>query len=181
MPLHQNQDGTWQWGKSGKKYKKKEDAIKQMKAIFASGYVEKHASLNDPLFTDINNKGNSYMTYTDVYNSLKKTAAGPSKRQIAEANADPSHSLNATWKPYAIKQVAGAPGAVYTGSPLLPEKIFDKKIGKFFRDKAGQQWYKDPYTGETVKTDRKQIDRLMNNYKKLGKARPWWDFFLFAN
>lgn len=51
-----------------------------MKAIFASGYVEKHASLNDPLFTDINNKGNSYMTYTDVYNSLKKTAAGPSKR-----------------------------------------------------------------------------------------------------
>lgn len=49
MPLHQNQDGTWQWGKSGKKYKKKEDAIKQMKAIFANGYVQKHASYTDTL------------------------------------------------------------------------------------------------------------------------------------
>lgn len=49
MPIHQNEDGTWQWGKSGKKYKKKEDAIKQMKAIFANGYVEKHASYTDTL------------------------------------------------------------------------------------------------------------------------------------
>lgn len=40
MPIHQNEDGTWQWGKSGKKYKNKQDAIKQMQAIFASGYRE---------------------------------------------------------------------------------------------------------------------------------------------
>lgn len=40
MPIHQNPDGTWQWGKSGKKYKKKADAIKQMQAIFANGYRE---------------------------------------------------------------------------------------------------------------------------------------------
>lgn len=57
MPLHQNQDGTWQWGKSGKKYKKKQDAVKQMKAIFANGYVEKHASyfktLNTPSYSDV--------------------------------------------------------------------------------------------------------------------------------
>lgn len=44
MPIHKNPDGTWQWGKSGKKYKKKEDAVKQMKAIFSNGYVEKKAS-----------------------------------------------------------------------------------------------------------------------------------------
>ena len=46
MPIHKNPDGTWQWGKSGKKYKNKEDAIKQMKAIFANGYVEKKAALS---------------------------------------------------------------------------------------------------------------------------------------
>lgn len=40
MPIHKNPDGTWQWGKSGKKYKKYSDAVKQMKAIFASGYKE---------------------------------------------------------------------------------------------------------------------------------------------
>ena len=40
MPVHQNSDGTWQWGKSGKKYKNKADAIKQMKAIFANGYKQ---------------------------------------------------------------------------------------------------------------------------------------------
>lgn len=40
MPIHRNPDGTWQWGKSGKKYKKKADAIKQMQAIFANGYRE---------------------------------------------------------------------------------------------------------------------------------------------
>ena len=46
MPIHKNPDGTWQWGKSGKKYKNKEDAVKQMKAIFANGYVEKKAALS---------------------------------------------------------------------------------------------------------------------------------------
>lgn len=40
MPIHQNPDGTWQWGKSGKKYKNKVDAIKQMQAIFANGYSQ---------------------------------------------------------------------------------------------------------------------------------------------
>lgn len=40
MPIHQNEDGTWQWGKSGKKYKSREEAVKQMKAIFANGYRE---------------------------------------------------------------------------------------------------------------------------------------------
>lgn len=40
MPIHQNPDGTWQWGKSGKKYKNKEDAVRQMQAIFANGYRE---------------------------------------------------------------------------------------------------------------------------------------------
>lgn len=49
MPIHQNEDGTWQWGKSGKKYKSREEAVKQMKAIFANGYKEhmtKSAALN---------------------------------------------------------------------------------------------------------------------------------------
>ena len=50
MPIHKNPDGTWQWGRSGKKYKNREDAVKQMKAIFANGYVEKKAS-SDFLYT----------------------------------------------------------------------------------------------------------------------------------
>jgi hypothetical protein len=41
MPLHQNPDGTWQYGTHGKKYPKKADAVKQMQAILASGYKEK--------------------------------------------------------------------------------------------------------------------------------------------
>ena len=39
MPIHKV-PGGWKWGKSGKTYKKKEDAEKQMRAIYASGYKE---------------------------------------------------------------------------------------------------------------------------------------------
>ena len=42
MPIHHNSDGTWQWGKSGKKYRSRASAIKQMRAIFANGYRQKH-------------------------------------------------------------------------------------------------------------------------------------------
>lgn len=45
-----------------------------MKAIFANGYVEKHAALNGTAYNDINNKGSLYMTYTDVYKAMKKVA-----------------------------------------------------------------------------------------------------------
>lgn len=41
MPIHKTSDNKYQWGKSGKKYTKKSDAIKQMKAIYASGYKGK--------------------------------------------------------------------------------------------------------------------------------------------
>ncbi len=40
MPIHKTASGKWKWGKSGKEYDKKEDAEKQMRAIFASGYKE---------------------------------------------------------------------------------------------------------------------------------------------
>jgi hypothetical protein len=40
MPVHKNSDGTYQWGNHGKKYQRKSDAIKQMKAAFANGYKE---------------------------------------------------------------------------------------------------------------------------------------------
>lgn len=73
MPLHQNEDGTWQWGKSGKKYKKKQDAIKQMKAIFASGYVEKKAS---------------YKSYTDILGMIKEAARGWTANQARRAAAN---------------------------------------------------------------------------------------------
>jgi len=66
MPLHQNEDGTWQWGKSGKKYKKKEDAIKQMKAIFASGYREGQSKK---------------ASYVEALNLIKQAA--PNMKQIA--------------------------------------------------------------------------------------------------
>lgn len=76
MPLHQNQDGTWQWGKSGKKYKKKQDAVKQMKAIFANGYVEKHASYFEKL---------NMPSYCEVLSMIKTAApvvAGNTKTQF---------------------------------------------------------------------------------------------------
>lgn len=34
-------EGGYKWGKSGKTYKKKEDAEKQARAIYASGWYEK--------------------------------------------------------------------------------------------------------------------------------------------
>lgn len=40
MPIHKTPSGKWKWGKSGKEYDKKEDAEKQMRAIYASGYKE---------------------------------------------------------------------------------------------------------------------------------------------
>ena len=39
MPIHKVKGG-WKWGKSGKVYPNKEDAEKQMRAIYASGYKE---------------------------------------------------------------------------------------------------------------------------------------------
>lgn len=39
MPIHKV-TGGWKWGKTGKVYKNKEDAEKQMRAIYASGYKE---------------------------------------------------------------------------------------------------------------------------------------------
>ena len=39
MPIHKV-PGGWKWGKTGKVYKNKEDAEKQMRAIYASGYKE---------------------------------------------------------------------------------------------------------------------------------------------
>lgn len=39
MPIHKV-PGGWKWGKSGKVYKDKEDAERQMRAIYASGYKE---------------------------------------------------------------------------------------------------------------------------------------------
>lgn len=47
MPIHKV-PGGWKWGKSGKVYKDKEDAEKQMRAIYASGYKEGHT----PSFRD---------------------------------------------------------------------------------------------------------------------------------
>lgn len=39
MPIKRVKGG-WKWGKSGKVYKDKEDAERQMRAIYASGYKE---------------------------------------------------------------------------------------------------------------------------------------------
>lgn len=81
-------------GKSGKKYKKKQDAIKQMKAIFANGYVQKHAALNGNAYNDINNKGSLYMTYKDVYNMIKQAA----EMQKAPAKPVAKPAVNTTTK-----------------------------------------------------------------------------------
>ena len=40
MPIHKVKSG-YKWGKSGKTYKSKAKAIKQMKAIYASGYKKR--------------------------------------------------------------------------------------------------------------------------------------------
>ena len=40
MPIHKTKSGKWKWGKSGKEYDNKEDAERQMRAIYASGYKE---------------------------------------------------------------------------------------------------------------------------------------------
>ena len=47
MPVHRNSDGTYQWGKSGKKYKSRKDAERQAKAIYANGYKGMYKSLTD--------------------------------------------------------------------------------------------------------------------------------------
>ena len=44
MPIRKIKKGgktAWQWGTTGKGYKRKSDAVKQMKAIYASGWKEK--------------------------------------------------------------------------------------------------------------------------------------------
>lgn len=44
MPVHKAKGGGWKWGKSGKTYKgkgAKAKAMKQAKAIYASGYKGK--------------------------------------------------------------------------------------------------------------------------------------------
>jgi len=38
MPVRHLKSGGWKWGKSGKVYKNKKDAVKQAQAIYASGY-----------------------------------------------------------------------------------------------------------------------------------------------
>lgn len=43
MPI-KKVSGGWKWGKSGKVYKKKSDAQKQARAIYASGYKSKKKS-----------------------------------------------------------------------------------------------------------------------------------------
>ena len=87
MPIHQNQDGTWQWGKSGKKYKKKEDAIKQMKAIFANGYVEKHASYTDTLnMIKRAAQPEPFINAVAKRPSIDWTSAIPSTRQYTNSN-----------------------------------------------------------------------------------------------
>lgn len=40
MPVHKT-NGGWQWGSSGKVYPAKEQAERQGRAIYASGYKEK--------------------------------------------------------------------------------------------------------------------------------------------
>ena len=40
MPIHKT-NGGYKWGESGKTYPTRAQAIKQMKAIYASGYKEK--------------------------------------------------------------------------------------------------------------------------------------------
>ncbi len=40
MPIHKVKGG-YKWGKSGHVYKNRNDAVKQMKAIFANGYKGK--------------------------------------------------------------------------------------------------------------------------------------------
>lgn len=40
MPIHKVKGG-WKWGNSGKVYKNRKDAVKQMKAIYANGYKGK--------------------------------------------------------------------------------------------------------------------------------------------
>lgn len=40
MPVHKT-NGGWQWGTSGKVYPTKEQAERQARAIYASGYKEK--------------------------------------------------------------------------------------------------------------------------------------------
>jgi hypothetical protein len=41
MPIHKTKSGGWKWGKSGKVYKTRAGAERQMKAIYASGWREK--------------------------------------------------------------------------------------------------------------------------------------------
>lgn len=41
MPVHKNSDGTYQWGRHGKRYKTKAGAERQARAIYASGWREK--------------------------------------------------------------------------------------------------------------------------------------------
>ena len=178
MPLHQNQDGTWQWGKSGKKYKKKQDAIKQMKAIFASGYVEKKAS---------------FKSYTDVLGMIKE-AANPGafiqsvakKPQWALSNivTRPSQMSNdkyrdryITWKLLGFDNPNTREKAVkdaYYNTLYLressnrPDMVRRNKKGKVFS--AGISSMDQPALDQA-----KQLGAVPNNFKliDLAKKKNW--------
>lgn len=38
MPIIKTKDGKYKWGQNGKEYRTKEEAERQMKAIYAAGY-----------------------------------------------------------------------------------------------------------------------------------------------
>lgn len=69
MPIHKNPDGTFQWGKSGKKYRSKKDAVKQMKAIFASGYTQGQTKTASGTVYKVGDK--------DTYGSIAKATGKP--------------------------------------------------------------------------------------------------------
>ena len=161
MPLHQNEDGTWQWGKSGKKYKKKEDAIKQMKAIFANGYIEKHAALDGTHFNSTNYRG-STMTYTDVYRMLK---------QATLREEDAFHPGYGGKTPFFIND----------GGSVQPRTYLAQPIGKFRRRPGGPLEYKKPGNPQFTPTTTADINTVKANIKRLGKAKGPGDFLFFPN
>lgn len=124
MPIHQNQDGTWQWGQSGKKYRNKADAIKQMQAIFANGYREPGQNKTASLLYKI-----AYRSQWDL-NNYQAIAAGrhdpdvfPEPQQLNTA-PNPQSNYQRTTQPspsYQVPaQLRGKPA--YLGGDVYPDQ-----------------------------------------------------------
>jgi hypothetical protein len=95
MPIKHNSDGTYQWGKHGKKYKSRKGAERQAAAAHANGYTGK--SLANRIDNFVSKAYNKYAVATaqaeeSGHSDFSERGEGRKKRdEIAEAIEREAH------------------------------------------------------------------------------------------